>query len=381
VSPAFEGLRATPEGAVAITLRAPSASFLGLLAMPNAVVLPRGSDGSGTVSTGPWVLVGHVRDSHLKFRSNPEWHGKRPAFEEIRVRILPEEFTRVAEFEVGNLDVLEVPASASRRFRDDPVLSARVHRQVALVTEYVGLNNDDSVLSDPRVRRALNHAVNVDLILEKVLEGRGVRASGAIPPTLPGGGSGVPYPFDPDEARRLLVAANVPAGWTLQLWQRPSPLASQVLEAVQADLRRAGIAAEIRLRDWSALKATIDRGEAPSFFINWFADYPDPENFLVPLFHSRNIGGGGNRARFRDLEIDGRLEALDRQADPAARAAAARGLDADIHARSPWIYLWHPILEMAVSARVEGFVPHPIPSAERWLDVRPAAGPIAGDVP
>ncbi len=365
------------DGTVEITLSAPRAAFLGLLAMPSAAVLPRGLDATGTVSTGPWRLVEHVRDSHLLFERNPHWHGASPAVQEIHARILPEEFTRVAEFEVGGLDVLEVPENESARFRADPERSRRLHRQVALVTEYVGLNHEDPVLGNADVRRALNLAVNVDLILEQVLSGRGVASVGSVPPNLPGGGTGEPYGHDPDRARAMLQAAGVPDDWTLELWQRPSPRVSEVLEAIQADLARVGVTAEIRLRDWSALKASIDAGETAAFFVNWYADYPDAENFLMPLFHSANIGGGGNRARFADPSVDDRLEGLDRIADPAARADSAAALDRDLHAVAPWIYLWHPVLEVAVSERLTGYRPHPVYSAERWLTVglSGAAGP------
>jgi ABC-type transport system substrate-binding protein len=364
----IEGLAAPGDGIVRIELERPSAAFLGLLAMPSAVVVPTGGEPDGRVATGPWRLLEHVRDSHLVFGPNPGWNGPPPAFERLRIRILPEEFTRVAEWDTGRLDVLEVPASQAERFAGDP----RLRRQVALVTEYIGLNNEDPVLRDVRVRRALNHAVNVELLLEKVLGGRGVRSSGAVPPTLPGGGRGEPYAHDPDRARALLAEAGVPDGWELELWQRPNPLASQVLEAVQSDLAAVGVTASIRRRDWSALKASIDRGETAAFFINWYADYPDPENFLVPLFHSRNVGGGGNRARFRDAEVDAMLDALESGTGPGSRADLAAEIDARIHARAPWIYLWHPVLEVMVSDRVAGYRPHPIPSAERWLAVRPA---------
>lgn len=365
------GVRTGP-GTVEIELEAPSRSFPGLLAMPNAVVLPAGAEPDGRVATGPWVLVEHVRDSHLRFRRNPHWHGTPPAFAEIRVRILPEEMTRVAEFEVGRLDVLEVPASQSARYHGDPRFAARLTRQVLLAVEYVGLNVDDPVLRDPRVRRALNHAVDVDLILERVLEGRGVRAAGAVPPGLPGGGAGQPFAHDPDRAKRLLAEAGVPEGFELAIWQRPSALGSQVLEAIQADLAAVGVRAVLRVRDWSALKASIDAGDAAAFYANWFADYPDAENFLIPLFHSRNIGGGGNRARFHDPAIDAALDALER-GEAGDRAAACADLDARIHAEAPWIYLWHPASEVVASERVEGYRPFSVPAAQRWLEIRPAA--------
>jgi peptide/nickel transport system substrate-binding protein/oligopeptide transport system substrate-binding protein len=242
-------------------------------------------------------------------------------------------------------------------------------RQVALVTEYLGLNNEDPVLSDVRVRRALNHAVNVERILKNVLGGLGVRSVGAVPPGLPGGGEGVRYDWSPEKARALLREAGVPEDWTLTLWQRPAPLASQVLEAVQADLAAAGVHAEIRVRDWSALKASIDQGETPAFFINWYADYPDAENFLGPLFHSANVGGGGNRARFRNAAVDSMLERLERPRPPEERRALAAEIDRRVSAEAPWVYLWHPVKEIAVAERIRGFRPHPISTCERWLDV------------
>jgi ABC-type transport system substrate-binding protein len=366
------GLRVESARDLAIELERPSASFLSLLAMPAACVLPAGAPVDGSVTSGPWVLSEWVRDGRLVFRRNPHWFGDPPGFRELHVRILPEEFTRAAEFEVGNLDVLEVPVSESRRFRAG--MPERVVRQVAPVTEYIGLNNDDPVLSDARVRRALNHAVNVDRILESVVGGLGMRSVGAVPPGLPGGGAGTLYGWDPARARALLEEAGVPADWTLTLWQRPAPLASQVLEAVQADLAAAGIRAEIRVRDWSALKASIDQGETPAFFINWYADYPDPENFLVPLFHSRNAGGGGNRARFRDAAVDSLLDRLELPAPADERATLAAQIDRRVSVQAPWIYLWHPVKEIAVSERIRDYRPHPISTCERWLGVTAAPG-------
>lgn len=368
------GIRILDEATLEIRLARPKASFLGLLAMPNAAVTVSNGGADGAVSTGPWILTERVAGSRLRFARNPHWHGASPRFDEILVRILSEEFTRVAEFEVGHLDVLEIPASQAKRLKDDPKYAPRITRQVALVTDYIGLNHEDPVLRDSRVRRALNHAVHVDRILETILEGRGVRATGAVPPGIPGGGGGEPFAYDLDRAKALLAEANVPAEWTLQLWQRPNPIVSQVLEAVQADLRAVGVQAEILQRDWGALKAAIDRGETAAFYMNWYADYPDAENFLVPLFHSANIGGGGNRARLRDTRVDALLDRLESERDPDARAAMARAADSTIAAGAPWIYLWHPAQEVVTSERVTGWSPHPVPACERWIEIDRAAG-------
>lgn len=367
------GIRIVDAATMSIRLREPRAAFLGLLAMPSAAILSASLDVTGSVTTGPWVLLERVAGSHLRFQRNPHWHGAAPKFEEVLVRILPDEFTRVAEFEVGNLDLLEVPASQSAKFREDPRWSGGLKRQVLLATEYIGLNCEDPVLRDPRLRVALNEAVDVNTILQTIMGGRGERAQGSVPPGIPGGGAGILYDYAPESARRRLAEVNVPSGWKLQMWQRPNPLVSQVLEAVQANLKAVGIESEIFQRDWGALKASIDQGEAQSFYMNWYADYPDPENFLVPLFHSSNIGGGGNRARFRDAGIDVRLRQLEALTSPEARFRLARELDSEIHSKAPWIVLWHPVQEIATSNRVTNWTPHPVASCERWIDIAPVA--------
>ncbi len=57
------------------------------------------------------------------------------------------------------------------------------------------------------------------------------------------------------------------------------------------------------------IKSAVNNGEADLFWLSWWADYPDPENFLFPLFHSSNHGAGGNRSRYTNQEVDRLIEA------------------------------------------------------------------------
>jgi peptide/nickel transport system substrate-binding protein/oligopeptide transport system substrate-binding protein len=357
------------DGAIVVELESPSTSFPSLLAMPNAAILPAGGDASGRVSTGPWVLVEHVRDSHLLLRRNPHWHGARAAFEEIQVRILPEEFTRVAEFEVGNLDVLEVPASESARFRADARFAPASAPPGAARGGVRGVEQRGPRAARParaqgaeprgerrpplgaRARRAGRAGVGRDSARSsRRRKGRGVRFR-------PGRGA--------PAARR--VQGSLGLGPSCG-GAGPHRLASAGSD--QADLAAVGVKAVLRVRDWSALKTSIDHGETPAFFANWYADYPDPENFLAPLFHSRNIGGGGTARASTMPAIDSALDALERETDPAARAERSAAIDRSVHEACPWIYLWHPASEVCVSERLEGYRPSTVPAAQRWLDVR-----------
>lgn len=108
------------------------------------------------------------------------------------------------------------------------------------------------------------------------------------------------------------------------------------------------------------------KGEADLFLTDWYADYPDPENFTFPLFHSRNAGTGGNYAFLSDPAIDSLTVALRTTVDEAAKERLAREADARIHALAPWIFLWHPVDVWALNSRTSGWEIPVIFNGQRW---------------
>ncbi len=77
-----------------------------------------------------------------------------------------------------------------------------------------------------------------------------------------------------------------------------------MVEVIQQYLAEIGVRATIVQLEWSAFKQAVNEGQADLFWLSWQADYPDPENFLYPVFYSGNFGPAGNRARFNDSKFD-----------------------------------------------------------------------------
>src|SRR5206468_6901781 len=136
------------------------------------------------VGTGPWRFMTWQHGDYLAFGRNPSYWRAAPASDTLLVRVIPEPLTRAAEFEAGRLSVIEVPFGETARWRGER--PAQLVEKPALRVVYVALNNRRGPLRDPRVRQALNRAVNVPEILATVYGGRGVLARGAIPPGLAG---------------------------------------------------------------------------------------------------------------------------------------------------------------------------------------------------
>ena len=91
------------------------------------------------------------------------------------------------------------------------------------------------------MRQAINYAIDVDRIIERLISGRGTRAAGVIPPALGGYDSAqTPYPYDPAKAKQLLAAAGHPNGIDIELWTSVTPIYLRIAETIQAYLERGG---------------------------------------------------------------------------------------------------------------------------------------------
>jgi len=352
-------IEALDDSTLAIALSSPAPHFLSLLAMPPAGIVSSSADtlgrdyGRRPSGSGPWRLASGVSGDEIVLGRN-EYHARSSyGVPEIRIRLIPETMTRIAEFEVGNLDILEIPPAELELWRSAGV---RLLSSPELRIVYIGLNNGKEPFDDPRVRRALNMAVDVEAIIGKLLFGAADRATGVVPEGLREGPVPEPlYRYDPGEAVRLLAEAGFPAGFEMEIWQRENPESGRILESVQGYLATVGIEARIVTREWSAFKQAVDRGTPDAFYLDWFADYPEAGNFLVPLFHSSNIGGGGNRAAFSDAAVDSLLDAASVTVDSAARWILYAAAEERIMEAAPWVFLWFPVRYEVVSPRLSGY--------------------------
>jgi peptide/nickel transport system substrate-binding protein/oligopeptide transport system substrate-binding protein len=336
--------------------------------MPAAGIGPRdiGADfDQSPIGSGPWRFVEWSHDDYIVLAKNPGYWGSVPRADSMRIRIIPEPLTQAAEYERGGLSVVEIPFGETRRWEERH--GDELARRPTIRDLYIAINTTRGPLSDLRVRQALNLAVDVPTLLQTVMAGRGVQAHGVIPPGITGYDSTrAPFPHDPDSARALLAAAGHASGLSLKLWRSQRPEYARIAQAVQQDLAAVGIQVEIVQRDASSARAAVRKGEADLFLTDWYADYPDPENFTYPLFNSKNAGTGGNYAFMNDPVIDSLTVRLRTTVDDAEKARLARETDARITALAPWIFLWHPVDLWARSPRVEGWSIPAIFNGQRW---------------
>jgi len=294
----------------------------------------------------------------------------------IEIRIIPETTTVIAEFERGNLDWVdlnEFPKPEYDRFVGDERWKPGVRTRPALITYYIALNNAKPKFRDPRVRQALNYAIDVPTIARTIYPGEMIRSHGPIPPQVPGfREDGEPYAYDPERARTMLREAGA-EGLTFDIFFRSLALNQRFLEAVQANLAQVGVTMNLQQRDWTAVRQAMQRGELDAYLANWYADYPDGENFLYPLFYSEMAGAGGNAAFYSSAAFDSLIIRARRTLDDGERIRMYQSADSMIQADAPWILTVHPVDADLVQSWVTGYEIAPVFYENKWLEVSLAA--------
>jgi peptide/nickel transport system substrate-binding protein/oligopeptide transport system substrate-binding protein len=369
----ISGLSAPNDSTVVITLAEPLAVFITLLAMPVASIVPDSIPpdfGERPVGTGPWRFVEWRHDDYLRFARNASYFDGAPKAESLMARIIPEASTSVAEFESRTVDVLFVPEGETQRWRADEGRNRMLQSAAGLRLIYVGINTRRGVLSDVRVRQAINHAVDVRATLEELMGGRGHRAAGVIPPSLAGADTTrVPYAYDPARAAALLKEASYPEGTELELWHSQDATISRLAQTIQGYLAAAGIRVKLVQRDSPSVREAARNGQTDLVLKDWWADYPDAENFLYPLLHSANVGAGGNVSFFAHPEYDRLVTAARRELNETTRLRLYRQADSIAFAEAPMLYLFFSTDLFAVQPWVQGFEVPVMFNAQRWTNV------------
>ena len=111
------------------------------------------------------------------------------------------------------------------------------------------------------------------------------------------------------------------------------------------------------------------REEPDKFWLSWWADYPDPENFLFPLFHSKNFGSAGNRARYSNLEVDKLIELGQHASSLEQRNQWYSQAEEIIVRDAPWVFFWHRTDYVVRQPWVEHYRIFPVYSMEKGLNI------------
>ncbi|MBN1138814.1 MAG: AAA family ATPase [Anaerolineae bacterium] len=288
------GVEAFDDLSLLVELEAPTGYFLSLLAqsacypVPRRVVAARGktwAEAGHIVTNGPFRLESWQRGRSLVLVRNPAYHGRpllRGNVERVELDLRDIDLaTRVTMYEAGKLDVLGLPPSEMDRARQKH--AGEYISFPLLNTQYVGFDVSRPPFDDPRVRCAFALATDRETLADVTFRGYVSPAMGGfVPPGMPGHSAGIGLPYDPEQARRLLVEAGYPGGRgfpNVNAWTRST--SRPHIESLRAQWRdRLGIEIAWQPVPWGVYLDELRRKPPHLFDMGWIADYPDPDSFL-----------------------------------------------------------------------------------------------------
>ncbi|MEY8839662.1 ABC transporter substrate-binding protein, partial [Cribrihabitans sp. XS_ASV171] len=157
--------------------------------------------------SGQYLLTEWVPKQRTILKRNPDWKHEPGGFEEIHIIPIEDPATAERGFEAGDLDYTWTSVSSLPRLKDNPPAGSVVLEKPSLAYVWMGMNKDNEALKDIRIRRALQHAIDRQTVVDAAYFGAAAVGNGIIAPGLPGNRDSVTYDYDPDKARALLEEA------------------------------------------------------------------------------------------------------------------------------------------------------------------------------
>jgi len=363
---------------VKFTLNTPEAPFLANIAMPFASIVSKeyadALDAAGTkedlnnapIGTGPFKFVAYQKDAVIRYQKNPDYWGPAPLIDDLVFAITPDAAVRLQKLKAGECHLMPYPAPADiEGIKADS--SLKLDEQAGLNVGYLAYNTTMAPFDNPKVRKALNMAINKQAIVDAVFQGAAAPAKNPIPPTMWSYNDAVQDdPYDPEAAKKLLEEAGV-KDLSMKVWampvQRPyMPNARRTAELIQEDFAKIGVKVEIVSFEWGEyLKKSMEPGRDGAVILGWTGDNGDPDNFLgVLLSCAAAADGGSNRAFWCNQEFSEILAKAKQTSDVAERTKLYEQAQVIFKDQAPWATLDHSTQYVPMSSKVTGFVMSPL---------------------
>ncbi|MEW6363578.1 MAG: ABC transporter substrate-binding protein [Acidobacteriota bacterium] len=315
------------------------------------------------VGTGPFKFVEWVPDDYILLEKNRSYWGSRPRLGRVLFRCIPDGKERLLALKTGAIQAMDgISPEDLDAIRRRPDL--RVETRAGLNIGYLAMNVEKPPFDRVGVRRAINHAINKANLVKMAYGGLAVPATGPIPATMWGSAGDLPdYPYDPDQARRLLVDAGLGSGFETSLWVMPIPRPymiqpQRIADAIKANLAAIGVRAKLHSCDWQSYLEGIGSGEHEMALIGYSADSPDPDDLLTTNLGSEYAvkPNAGNISFFRNPQVDVMLLRARSVLSPEKRAGYYRQVLEIVHEEAPWVPLAYAKQVLAMSRNLHGIV-------------------------
>ncbi|MEI7217339.1 glutathione ABC transporter substrate-binding protein GsiB [Pectobacterium carotovorum] len=354
---------------VKITLKTPFSAFVNNLAHPAAVMISPaalkqyGKDiGFHPVGTGPYRFVAWNQTDFVKVEKfSGYWKAGLPKLDSITWRPVVDNNTRAALLQTGEAQfAYPIPFEQAKVLEKNDKLA--LVASPSILHRYISMNVTQKPFDNPKVREALNYAINKEALIKVAFSGYATPAEGPLPSSIDYSVKYHPWPYDPAKARELLKEAGYPDGFTTTLWSSHNhSTAQKVLQFTQQQLAQVGVKVQVTAMDAGQRAAEVEgKGVKETgvrlFYTGWSASTGEADWALSPLFATASWPPAQfNTAFYSNPQVDSDLANALKTTDRTEKQKLYKDAQDKIWADAPWIFLATERLVSANSKKLTGF--------------------------
>ena len=372
-APHVAGYKALDNYTIQIDLEQPDLAFLNALAVDFCDPIPKewvakwGNQkvGRHPLGTGPFMFESWTPGQEIALARNPNYADAAHVWlDGVKFELADTAQAAFLKLQRGDVDVLgnNVPPANVLSVLSSPEWKPYVYQQPVIGTIYLFLNVQFPPLNNVLVRQAISWAIDRDKLV-KLLTGEGQALYQVYPPGMPGYQADKKwYGYDPQKAKQLLAQAGYPNGFKTALYTDNVDPFPKLFQSIQNDLDAVGIKASLTTMSNASFGtfASTAHSAAIGRYL-WYMDFPDPSDWISPLFsRAAAVSEGTNNSFWWSPTLETMMKQAQVMTDPAARLAKYDEIQAYIMSQAPYVTLYSPIMTTMCSKRVGGFYLHEV---------------------
>lgn len=335
--------------------------------MSNILITPAAAnkpeDLSGGVGTGPYIVTASDRGSGTySLARNENYWGTAPHVEQVQVRFMPDESSRVVALRSGELDVIDsITPDSTDQIEGLNGVAVQHTDGVRLNQLFYNFRKPAGhPLADARVRRALTYAIDGQSLIDNVMQGSATASRGVIPLSLAGAIETGSYTFDPDRTKSELRALGLNDLRVKIIWESGEFAAdTDIMESVLQMLSAAGVGATLQQFEPGGDIAQWRQGKAGDWDILGNG-YPSPTGLALTILQGM-YAGTPEKEETRDTyhgylfpEITAIITRASEEVEPARRDALLADAQRRIWDTCPMLWSFVPKAVLGRRTRIDG---------------------------
>ena len=370
----ISGFKVVDPQTVQITLAKPDTSFLFAMTMPFMSVMSKewcakvGKQiNRKPLGTGPYTITKWTPGQEITATKNPDFTSQGEQGQQyvdgVDFTFAANPGTALLKLERGEVDVLGdgIPPADYLRTTQSSQWSKYVVNAPQIMWFYTFMNVLEKPFDNAKVRQAINYAIDSQKI-QKLLAGQAASLNQIYPKGMPGHQDGKQYyAYEPAKAKQLLAEAGFPSGFTTTFYADNVDPMPKLAQSVQSDLAAVGITASLKIMDratyWNFI--SLKKSHAAIGFSDWYQDFPDPSDWIGPLF-TNPIDGGANSSFYENPQVTALYNASGSQLDPAKRLQMFEQMQDIIMQDAPTAPMYQAVFNGMHGADTGGFYVHPV---------------------